>query len=1098
MKKNTLYTVNKWNSPALGGKLYAKGGLLAEAQAYKSQNPWDFADDKSLIGQYIQTDAYKQGRGGLFNMTRESNPFSRGNIGGTIGALGPIVGTAGSKLISDGYNAGGIGNGISSIGSSVGSAISTVNPLVGGIVSAASGIVGGLVNRGFGTKKNEKNIGIIEQNTSDLRSAGNALASTGTSTDFFDAAGRMSSSSGFGTTDLVKGGWFSKKKARKQGQKYIDAENNALAFQDNAMMTGASTVDSNLDSSVMSNFAALGGPIETLTNNDDMSAINYGFMSDYLTQKKLQNEAKNKTAGISPMPALNAFAEGGGIEIKHPGRLTRLKERTGKTEAELWAEGNPDVRKMITFARNSRKWSKAMGGKLHKDRVEVPDNVFCSGGKLFHGGGCLNPNLFDIGGDIQMNGGDYTTGLTHISAGKSHEENPYEGVQVGVDREGNPNLVEEGETIYNDYVYSNRILADEATKQKFRLPKKRDITFADISKKLEKEASERPNDPISQAAFRVQMQDLADQQERQKQEMEAQRAREAFEALSPEEQTALMQQAAQQEQMAQQQAMQEQAAMEQQQPSPEEMAMAEQQQMMQADGSEAVVSQEPQMNAYGGKVNKFAGTQPGSNQMRNAGTWKAGNTSSNWNTYTRGGLRDYLENVVKRIQMAPDDETANTIRQEAINTVANIQQAYAKAYQNELTPVSEREDVGTLQSAFQNAGGNKYFGSIADNINLPFGHNTTDTEAGGWVDKLWGPRTSIRNWGSTEYGDADYYKDIADLATQAGLVYSPNTDWTYGDNYQLYGLSLLNPTATSETPASDTGIPDRWKWENIDSNTAADGKPNTPNEANKSKRTGTADNEWEVTPNYRNDKLRYAGLFGPAVGLGMQALGIGRPNTKGLEGVLDAYDKQGAATADYRPIGNYLRYNPMDIWYEQNRMDANARTTDRALQNNASPIGNRMAGLLASGYNSQTADGQLYRQALEYNDALRKQTADFNRGTDMFNAESYNRAALQNAEVRNRDRQLRANLGMQAAQAKMDADAGWYNGIYGNVAGLFKGIGDLGRENAQHNMIAEMAADGIFGPISPRTNTGRRDGYLTFTKKSAAKGGKINRKKGGK
>ena len=704
--------------------------------------------------------------------------------------------------------------------------------------------------------------------------------------------------------------------------------------------------------------------------------------------------------------------------------------------------------------------------------------------------------LFALGGDIQTNGSDFTTGMTHISAGGSHEENPYEGIQVGIDSEGTPNLVEEGETIYNDYVYSNRILADEATKQKFRLPKKRDITFADISKRLEKEAAERPNDPISQAALRVQMQDLADEQERQKQEMEAQRAREAFEALSPEEQTALMQQAAQQEQMAQQQAMQEQAATEQQQPSPEEMAMAEQQQMMQADGSEAMVGQEPQINAYGGKVNKFAGTQPGSNQMRNAGTWKAGNTSSNWNTYTRGGLRDYLENVVKRIQMAPDDETANNIRQEAINTVANIQQAYAKAYQNELTPVSEREDVGTLQSAFQNAGGNKYFGSIADNINLPFGHNTTDTEAGGWVDKLWGPRTSIRNWGSTEYGDADYYKDIADLATQAGLVYSPNTDWTYGDNYQLYGLSLLNPTTASETPASDTGIPDRWKWENIDSNTAADGNPNMPNEADKTKGNGTADNEWEVTPNYRNDKLRYAGLFGPAVGLGMQALGIGRPNTKGLEGVLDAYDKQGAATADYQPIGNYLRYRPMDIWYEQNRMDANARATDKALQNNASPIGNRMAGLLASGYNSQTADGQLYRQALEYNDALRKQTADFNRGTDMFNAEAYNRAALQNAEVRNRDRQLRANLGMQAAQAKMDADAGWYNGIYGNVAGLFKGIGDLGRENAQHNMIAEMAADGIFGPISPRTNTGRRDGYLTFTKKSAAKGGKINKKKG--
>jgi hypothetical protein len=49
-----------------------------------------------------------------------------------------------------------------------------------------------------------------------------------------------------------------------------------------------------------------------------------------------------------------------------------------------------------------------------------------------------------------------------------------------------------------------------------------------------------------------------------------------------------------------------------------------------------------------------------------------------------------------------------------------------------------------------------------------------------------------------------------------------------------------------------------------------------------------------------------------------------------------------------------------------------------------------------------------------------------------------------------------------------------------------------------------MAADGIFGPMSPRTNTGKRGEYLIFTRNPnkgvsvTAKGGKINRKKGGK
>lgn len=49
-----------------------------------------------------------------------------------------------------------------------------------------------------------------------------------------------------------------------------------------------------------------------------------------------------------------------GIHIKpsHRGRLTALKKRTGKSEAELYRTGSAATRKMITFARNARKWKK--------------------------------------------------------------------------------------------------------------------------------------------------------------------------------------------------------------------------------------------------------------------------------------------------------------------------------------------------------------------------------------------------------------------------------------------------------------------------------------------------------------------------------------------------------------------------------------------------------------------------------------------------------------------------------------------------------------------------------------------------------------------
>lgn len=69
----------------------------------------------------------------------------------------------------------------------------------------------------------------------------------------------------------------------------------------------------------------------------------------------------NLVGEYNPIPA---FRDGGlikaksGIHIKpeNEGKLTNLKKRTGKTEAELWKDGDASVRKMITFARNARKW----------------------------------------------------------------------------------------------------------------------------------------------------------------------------------------------------------------------------------------------------------------------------------------------------------------------------------------------------------------------------------------------------------------------------------------------------------------------------------------------------------------------------------------------------------------------------------------------------------------------------------------------------------------------------------------------------------------------------------------------------------------------
>ncbi len=183
------------------------------------------------------------------------------------------------------------------------------------------------------------------------------------------------------------------------------------------------------------------------------------------------------TGTMSPFG--NTFADGGDIYIKpeNRGKFTRLKERTGKSSTWYKEHGTPEQRKMATFALNARKWKHAFGG------------------------------------DLNTNGGDFSNGLIMIGNGGTHEENPMEGVQMGMDAQGIPNLVEEGEVIFNDYVFSNRMRVPKAVRSKYKLREKKGITFADAAKRISKESEERPNDPISQNGLKAMLGELATVQE---------------------------------------------------------------------------------------------------------------------------------------------------------------------------------------------------------------------------------------------------------------------------------------------------------------------------------------------------------------------------------------------------------------------------------------------------------------------------------------------------------------------------------------------------------------------------------------------------------
>lgn len=203
------------------------------------------------------------------------------------------------------------------------------------------------------------------------------------------------------------------------------------------------------------------------------------------------------------------FADGGGIHIKKKnrgkfteycgGKVTEACIRRGKNSS------NPTTRKRATFAANARKWH-ADGGYMGYSY----DENYAPIGTLYTGA----YDSLTTHPDALTNGGVFSDGVTVVGEGGSHEENPLTGVPMGVAPDGQPNLVEEGEVIFNDYVFSNRLHPSEELLKSVNLPSKyKDNTFASIAEKINKEPKERPYDPIARRGLLANMSKLMQAQE---------------------------------------------------------------------------------------------------------------------------------------------------------------------------------------------------------------------------------------------------------------------------------------------------------------------------------------------------------------------------------------------------------------------------------------------------------------------------------------------------------------------------------------------------------------------------------------------------------
>ena len=205
---------------------------------------------------------------------------------------------------------------------------------------------------------------------------------------------------------------------------------------------------------------------------------------------------------------------------------------------------------------------------------------------------------------------------------------------------------------------------------------------------------------------------------------------------------------------------------------------------------------------------------------------------------------------------------------------------------------------------------------------------------------------------------------------------------------------------------------------------------------------------------------RYAPVLGGLIGLTHDL--ASKPDYSRAEEI----KKAGAYIApliNYKPVGNYLRYNPLDINYALTKLGQESAATRRSIMNTAGTRGAAMAGLLAADYNAQQQYGDTYRKALEYNDTLQQKIEDFNRTTNITNS-THDLEAQKANQAATIDALKSRYTGIVTGNSLMDTiDARRSASMSANMNNIFKNLGNIGTENDQRNLLGALYSTGYFG-----------------------------------
>lgn len=563
--------------------------------------------------------------------------------------------------------------------------------------------------------------------------------------------------------------------------------------------------------------------------------------------------------------------------------------------------------------------------------------------------------LFAYGG--QTHGSDFTNGLMFINNGGTHESNPYEGVPISMDQEGNPNLVEEGEVIWNDYVFSNRLKVPKSIQKKYKLGK-RELTFANAVDKLSKESEERPNDPISMRGLESILMNMAMEQETLK-------------------------------------------------------------------------SKQQPKNI---EKNKFPG----------GGTW-------DWNSFisTVTGYNDSKKpgNTPGTYAIAPYDgniteyENSDLYKQFTDYVLNNSTNSDVLKYLRAL-------DAATPDSVEKLFDAN---GNLVSNWNNIYTKRRTDGKFGAY--HLTGSNAFL------DYMKASSEKQTPQAAT-ANRYFIRNADGTVTqmtENLPFEGLNENGRTWAELNPNYIFGGKQVRPQETIE------GVPTTYTDYYYDPKEESTENITPVTP---PENLKTWMRYAPAVGYGALALtdmlGItNKPNYSNAEAIIKASNNLSSNPIKFKPIGDYLTYNPFDTEYHANQLRAVSGATRRNVMNTSG--GNRataMTGILASDNNTMNQLGDLYRKAAEYNLDQRHKVGEFNKDTNKFNSEGFFKADAANQSMRQAGLEGLIKGYAMKEQAKLMSD----QAKAANISGLLTSLGNIGYENANRNMMNWGMATGTWAP----------------------------------